>query len=131
MRDIYEKITVGNGNSMTATNVGSRKCCVVQLEASVLDITINKVKYVPKLCANLFSINKAIKNGFNLSNKGTSICLTKGSASIIFDRIIITMNRAISGNKMIGNESPVAYHAQSNLILECIPHILNPNMDCV
>jgi gag-polypeptide of LTR copia-type/Zinc knuckle len=71
--DIDEKITVGNGNSMTATKVGSLKCCVVQLDGSVLDIKINKVKYVPKLCANLFSINKAIKNGFSLSNKGTSI----------------------------------------------------------
>jgi hypothetical protein len=29
MIDIYEKITAGNGNSMTATNFGSLKCCVV------------------------------------------------------------------------------------------------------
>jgi hypothetical protein len=79
-----------------------------------LNITINEVKYVPKLCANLFSINKAIKNGFSLSNKGTSICLTKGSASITFDRVINTLSGTISGIKMIGNESPVAYVAQNN-----------------
>jgi hypothetical protein len=88
-----------------------------QLDGSVLDITIKEVKYVPKLCANLFSINKAIKNGFNLSNKGTSICLTKGSASIIFDRVINTMSGSISGIIMIGNEFSVAYLAQSNLSL--------------
>jgi hypothetical protein len=80
MSDIDEKITVGNGNSMTATKVGSRKRRVVQLNGFVLDITINKVKYVPKLCANLFSIKKAFKNGFSLSNKAllfvnTGICI--------------------------------------------------------
>ena len=99
---------------MTATKVGSLKRRVIQLDGSVLNITINEVKYVPKLCANLFSINKAIKNGFSLSNKGTSICLTKGSASITFDRVINTLSGTISGIKMIGNESPVAYVAQSN-----------------
>jgi hypothetical protein len=112
--DIDEKITVGNGNSMTATKVGSLKCHIIQLDGSVLNITINKVKYVPKLCANLFSINKAMKNGFSLSNKGTSICWTKGSASITFDRVINTLSGTISGIKMIGNESPVAYVTQSN-----------------
>jgi hypothetical protein len=74
-----------------------------------LNISINKVKYVPKLCANLFSINKAINDGFSLSNKGTSISLTKGSSSIIFDRVINTMSGTISRIKMIGNESPVAH----------------------
>jgi hypothetical protein len=67
------------------------------------------------LCANLFSIIKAIKNGFNPSNKDTSICLTKGSASMIFDRVINIMSGTISGIEMIGNESPVL--AQSNLSL--------------
>ena len=82
LKDIAETITVGNGDSMMATKVGSLKRRVVQLDGSTLDIIINEVKYVPKLCANLFSINKAIKNGFNLSNNGISICLTKGSASV-------------------------------------------------
>jgi hypothetical protein len=62
MSDIDEKITVGNGNSMMATKAGSLKRCVVQLDGSVLDITINKVNYVHKLCVNLFSINK-VSNG--------------------------------------------------------------------
>jgi hypothetical protein len=38
-----------------------------------LDITINEVKSVPDMHINLFSINKAIPNGFNLSNFGTAI----------------------------------------------------------
>jgi hypothetical protein len=43
MSDIDEKITVGNGNSMTATKVGSLKRCVVQLDGSVLDIKSTKL----------------------------------------------------------------------------------------
>ena len=78
IQEIDEKITVGNGDSMTATKVGSLKRRVIQLDGSNLDITINEVKFVPDLCANLFSINKAIKNGFSLSNKETAISLSKG-----------------------------------------------------
>jgi gag-polypeptide of LTR copia-type len=101
LKDIAETITVGNGSSMMATKVGSLMRCIVQLNGSTLDIIINEVKYVPNLCANLHSINKAIKNGFNLRNNGTSICLTKGSASITFDRIINTLSGSISGIKII------------------------------
>lgn len=112
LKEIAEMITVGNGDSMMATKVGSFRRRVVQLDGSTLDIIINEVKYVPNLYANLFSINKAIKNGFNLSNNGTSICLTKGSASITFDRVINTLCGSISGIKMVCKESSVAYTAQ-------------------
>jgi hypothetical protein len=37
---------------------------------------INEVKYLPDVCANLFSVNKAIKNGFALSNDGESAYCT-------------------------------------------------------
>jgi GAG-pre-integrase domain len=50
----------------------------------------------------------------DIHRKGTYICLTKGSASTIFDRVINTLSGTISGIKMIDNESPVAYVAQSN-----------------
>ena len=111
VKDIEEKITVGNGDSVMATKVGSLKRRVLQIDSSTLEITIKEVKFVPNLCANLFSINKAIKNGFNLSNKGTSICLTKGSSSITFDRVIKTLSGTISGIKMVPNDSSVAYAA--------------------
>jgi hypothetical protein len=81
---INESITVGNGKSMTATKVGSLKCRVIQVDGSELDITLHEVKYVPELWVNLFSINKALKNGHTLSNKGLSICLSKATISITF-----------------------------------------------
>jgi hypothetical protein len=67
--DIDEKVTVGNGEKMVATKVGSLRRHVIQVDGSNLDIVINDVKFLPELCANLFSVNKALKNGFKLSNK--------------------------------------------------------------
>jgi hypothetical protein len=62
LQDIDEKITVGNGEKMLATKVESLRRRVVQIDGSKLDIVISEVKYLPDLCSNLFSMNKALKN---------------------------------------------------------------------
>jgi hypothetical protein len=80
IQDINEKVTVGNGEKTVPTKVGSLRRCVIQVNGSTLDILINDVKFLPELCANLFSVNKALKNGFKLSSKNENISLTKGSA---------------------------------------------------
>jgi hypothetical protein len=80
-----------------------------------LGIVINDVKFLLKLCAILFSVNKALKNGFKLSNKNENISLTKGSASITFDRIIKSLDGTVSGIKMVYLDSPTAYVAQNKL----------------
>jgi hypothetical protein len=49
IEEINESSTVGNGKSMTATKVGSLKCCTIPIDGSELDITLNEVKYVPEL----------------------------------------------------------------------------------
>jgi hypothetical protein len=46
-----------NDKNMTATKVGSLKCCAIQVDGSELDVTLQVVKYVPELWVNLFSIN--------------------------------------------------------------------------
>jgi hypothetical protein len=73
---------------MTAIKVGDLKCKVIQLDGSSLDVTIYEVKYVPESWMNLFSLTKALKNGYTLSNKGLLICLFKGPSSVTFDRVI-------------------------------------------
>jgi hypothetical protein len=70
VKEICDNITVGNGKTMTATKVGDCKCKVIQLDGSSLDVTLYEVKYVPELWMNLFSLYKALKNGYTLSNKG-------------------------------------------------------------
>jgi hypothetical protein len=111
-----ESITVDNGKSMMTTMVGRLQCCVIQVDGSDLDITLHEVKYVPELWVNLFSINKLLKNGHKLSNKGLSICLSKGSASVTFDRVIRTTNSSASGDKFSINESPVVCNTISGSI---------------
>jgi hypothetical protein len=115
IQDIDEKVTVGNGEKMVATKVGSLRRCVIQVDGSILDIVINDIKFLFEFCANLFSVNKALKNGFRLSNKNENISLTKGSASITFDRIIKSLDGTVSGIKMIYLDSPTAYVSQNKL----------------
>jgi hypothetical protein len=64
---------------------------------------------------NLFNIRKALKNGFDLSNKGLMIRLKKGSVSVTFDRVINTVNGSISGVKMTTYDPSVAYLAKCSL----------------
>jgi hypothetical protein len=115
IQDIDEKVAVGNGEKMVARKIGSLRCRVIQVDGSTLDIVINDVKFLPELCVNLFSVNKALKNGFKLSNKNENISLSKGSASITFDRIIKSLYGTVSGVKMVYLDSPIAYVDQYKL----------------
>ena len=79
---ICEDITVGNGNMMTATKMGKLRCQIIQKNGESLVVTLEDVKFVPDLWINLFSIGKALKNGFNLGNEGETIKLMKGKTTI-------------------------------------------------
>ena len=61
VKEICEEITVGNGNTMTATKVGDLKCKVIQLDGSILDVTLYEVKYVPELWMHLSSLKKSVE----------------------------------------------------------------------
>jgi hypothetical protein len=115
VKNINEKITVGNGESMKAIKVGSLKCHVIQLNGSSVDVTLKEVKYVPELWVNLFSIRKVLKNGFDLSNKGLMISLKKGFISVTFDRFIKTVNGSVSSIKITTYDPSVAYLAKGSL----------------
>jgi hypothetical protein len=78
-------------------------------------VTLKEVKYVPKLWVNLLSINKALKNGFDLSNKGLMISLKRNSVSVTFHRVIKKVNESISGIKMTIYELSVASTAKGSL----------------
>jgi hypothetical protein len=115
IQDIDEKVTNRNRDKMEAIKVGSLRSRVIQVNGSTLNILINKVKYLLDLCANLFSVNKEIKNEFDLSNKVDKIFFTKESASITFDRIIKSLDGKVSGIKIISLDFPADYVAQSKL----------------
>jgi hypothetical protein len=96
-------------------NVVSIKCHVIQCNGSNVVETVKEVKYDPELWVNLFSISKALKNGFDLSNKGLIISLKKGYFSVTFDRVIKTVNGYISGIKMTTYDLSVDYLAIGSL----------------
>jgi hypothetical protein len=98
--DIDEAITIGSGESMRATKVGNLKCEVVQVDCKQFPVTLHDVKFVPDLCVNSFSLNRALQNGFKLSNENVSIRLSKGSVTLVFDRIIKKMNGFVTSVNM-------------------------------
>jgi hypothetical protein len=98
---ISEEITVRNGNVMIAKKVGKLRCGILQKNGEKLIVTLENVKYVPELWINLFSIGKALKNGFNLSNDGEIIKLSKGYVTLTFDKVVRTKNGFVPGIKLL------------------------------
>ena len=85
---------------MMAKKIGKLRCEILQKNGEKLIITLQDVKYVPELWVNLFSIGKALKNGFNLGNDGERIKLMKGNVTIVFDRFLTSKNGFVPGIKM-------------------------------
>jgi hypothetical protein len=88
IKDINEQITIGNGHTILATKSGDLKRDVTQLNGS---------NYLPEMWTNLLITNKALKNGFKLSNDSVLICLEKGPVWLCFDCIIPTSNGFVTG----------------------------------
>jgi hypothetical protein len=56
-------------------------------------VVLKYVKFVPEIWVNLFSISKALKNGFNLGNEDVVTKLMKGNTTLYFDRMLKSKNR--------------------------------------
>jgi hypothetical protein len=54
-----------------------------------------------ELWMTLFSIGKALKNGFNLRNYGEIIELSKGNVTLKFDKVVRTKNGFVHGIKLL------------------------------
>jgi hypothetical protein len=76
---------------MQACKIGNLNCEVTQLDGRKFIVTLKNVKYVPEICSNLFSLNKALKNGFKLSNNDVIVSLTKKHVTLTFDHVIQTL----------------------------------------
>jgi hypothetical protein len=58
------------------------------------------ISSVPNLCMNLFSLNKALKKGFKVSNDGMVIRLTYKQVKLTFDRVIHVTDGCVTGYLM-------------------------------
>jgi hypothetical protein len=98
---ILEEITVGSSNKMFAKKVGSLRCIVQQKNGEKFVVVLKDVKFVPELWVNLFSISKALKNGFNLGIEDVAMKLMKGNTTLYFNRMLKTKNGFVSGIKLL------------------------------
>jgi hypothetical protein len=57
-------------------------------------------QYVPSLCVNLFSLNKALKKGFKVSNDGVVVSLNYKHVKLTFDRVINATDGCVTGVSM-------------------------------
>jgi hypothetical protein len=102
VKEINKMIKIGNGDSIKATKIGNLKSEVTQINGEKLKIKQNDVKYVPSLCVSLFSLNKALKKGFKVSNDGVVVSLNYKHVKLTFDRVIHATYGCVTLNKLFG-----------------------------
>jgi RNA-binding protein YlmH len=100
---------------MKLTKIGNVKSEVTQVNGEKLTITLNDVKYVPRFYVNLFSLNKALKKGFKVSNDGVVIIFNHKHVKLTFDRVNYSTDGCVNGDLM----KPVMSN-NINLICQCI-----------
>ena len=106
---INSPVRIGNGKALTATKIGKRRITIIQKDGSTQDAVLNEYKCVPELWVNLFSISKSLQSGWDISNKGVEIKLSKGKATIVFDRIIKTSKGLVVGVEIVPRTDDVAH----------------------
>jgi hypothetical protein len=70
---------------------------VTQIDVERFTVTLNDVKYVPKLCVNLFSLNKALKKCFKVVNDGVAVSLNYKHVKLTFDHVIHSTDGSVTG----------------------------------
>ena len=91
------KIKIGSGEQMDSTIVGTKKVVALYKDGGKQELSLTNCRYVPELWINLFSVNKALTNGYKLSNDGMLITLTKDDKIIRFDRCFGTGSGKVIG----------------------------------
>jgi hypothetical protein len=105
--DSMHATKIGNGDSMNAAKIGNLKFGVTQFDGEKFTVTSNDGKRVPNFCVNLFSLEKALKKGFKLSNDDVIVILNYKHVKSIFDSVINTMDGSVTGvlmNQIIKNK---------------------------
>jgi hypothetical protein len=70
---------------------------MIQINGEKFTVTLNDVKYVPSLCVNSFSLNKALKKGFKVSNDGVVVSLNYKHVKLAFNRVIHAIDGCVTG----------------------------------
>jgi hypothetical protein len=112
VRDVSERIIVGNGKTMEAIKIGNLRCNIEQVNGNTFQVLLQKIKFVPGLWVNLFSINKDLENVFKIRNEEIIAHLSKGSNRLSFGRALKTKNRFLSEVRL----KPVSIKMEGNVV---------------
>ena len=82
---------------------------VLQTSGTQQHIVLNEVQFVPDLAINLFSITKALDNGWNVSNQNVMVSLEKHKTKITFDKIFRTEYGVVLGIEMCSKALVLAH----------------------
>jgi hypothetical protein len=93
---------------MLAKKLGTLRCTVQPKNGDKFVVILQNIKYVPDQWVNLYSISKALKNGFNLVNGDVVMKFMKGNTTLFFDIILRTKNGFVSGMKLIPMSGNIA-----------------------
>ena len=117
VQEIDEPIKVGNGNKARAIKKGSLPLMLRQANGDTMDILLEDYKHSPELGVCLFSLTKALEKGWQISNDGLILTLTKASLTIRFDRISKTRDGCLVGVDLVprlGEEANAATEDQTD-----------------
>ena len=84
-KTITSQVRIGDGTDLQVTKEGKKRMLVEQADGSSFEVVM-EMKVVPKLCSNLFSMNRLISKGFQIRNQDLNIVLENGDMKLTFDR---------------------------------------------
>ena len=101
MKQTNTTIQIGDGKSITGTQMGTWQGFVINKDGSKSRLTLEEVPYMPTLAMNLLSITKALSNKATFSSNGEMIEVKKNKWRLSFYLKIKTKNGFVPGVQMI------------------------------
>ena len=97
VKQVNQKILVGDGRSMLVTKIGTWKGTFLDAQGKTQNIILEDVQLIPELMTNLFSLTKAMKKGFTISGQKTTIEVSKGNWKLKFSKLLSENENFICG----------------------------------
>ena len=107
-KEINVDVKIGNGKTLKATMMGTKRCVALSKDGSTTDVKI-EMKYIPGLWTNLLSMTQLMQKGFSFTSKGMTLVAMKGTSKLVFDQEFrINKNACLIGIKIVPKLSETA-----------------------
>ena len=122
VKPINSNIVFGNGNQLKATHIGDKRGYVQQKDGTEKPIFLQKVKFVPKLTCNLFSMSAVLQNSCSMKGSRKTIELIKGKTKYLFDIKIKSGRGNLYGIRIIDQNTTDKCYLSMNDVHEMLGH---------